>query len=244
MTVSRRQALAAGAAALPAVALTAAAQPPTTPARQSGQPGTQPGQDPFLAACLLHGGKRQIEVCRFAQPKITDAEVKAFAQAEIDEHETMKADLAKMGYQPPAPTGAAADGIRPAGATDGQPGRMGGASVSVGKAAFGPELSRAVLIDAEVHDTCIANAKAALQKCEQKGKAKFDKAFVGDQYHTHMGLKDKVTTFQKHASQEMQPGLAKALGVIEQHLATCEKLMEKLEQQAMRDGSTPRRSDR
>lgn len=250
MTVSRRQALVAGAAALPAAAL--AAQQPQAQPRAGTQPAAGMSEDPFLAACLLLGGKRQIEVCRFAQPKLQDAEVKQFSQAEIDEHETMKAELAKLGYQPPAP-GGAVGGVIPAGGTDatggaaagGQPGqpaqgRMGGAAVTVGKAAFGPELSRAVMVDAEVHDTCINNTKQALAKCEQKGKGHFDKAFVGDQLHTHMGLKDKVQTFQKHASQEMQPGLQKALGIIEQHIATCEKLMEKCERQVMAEMKTTR----
>jgi len=94
-------------------------------------------------------------------------------------------------------------------------------------------VSQVVAIENEVIDTCIANTKAQLAKCEQKGKASLDKGFIGDQLHAHMGLLDKVTTFQKHATQEMQPELKKAEGIIRQHIATCEKLMEKLEPMAM-----------
>ena len=226
MSMTRRNALVAGAAALPAAAL--AAQPPA--GGRDGQPSQGMGADPFLAVCVLGGGKRQIEVCRFAQPKLKTEDVKAFCQAEIDEHEGLKADLAKLGYQPPAPATAPANGVQPAGGRGDT-----GAAVSVGKHTFTPAVSTVVMIDTEVVETCIANTKQALSKCEAKGQTKFEKAFIGDQLHEHMGLLDKVTTFQRHASQEMQPALKKAEATIRQHIATCEQLMEKLEMTAMKE---------
>jgi len=106
-------------------------------------------------------------------------------------------------------------------------------SFSIATTWLTPGVSVVLMIENEVIDTCIANTRAQLTKCEQKGKASFDKGFIGDQLHEHMGLLDKVTTFQKHATQEMQPELKKAEGIIRQHIATCEKLMEKLEPVAL-----------
>jgi len=248
MTVTRRNALFAGVASLPAATLllgTAKGQTPAQPGRQ------QLGEDPLLAACLLNDGRRQIEVCQFAKQRCQNEDVKAFAQAEIDEHEKIKADLAKFGYQPP--TSAQGQGGAAAGQPQqGQPVQQvggftpQGTTVSVGRVMLTPGVSQFVTIESEVVDTCIANAKQGLTKKEQeKGKLKMEKAFIGDQLHTHYGLLDKVTTFKKHATPEMMPVLDQGEQIIRQHIATCERIMEKLDM--MKDdrgaGGTERRND-
>lgn len=242
MTVTRRNALIAGVAGLPAAALllgSVKGQPPGQP----GQPGRLPlGEDPLLAACLLNCGRRQIEVCGFAKDRCQSEDVKAFAQAEIDEHEKVKADLAKFGYQPPTPGGSAAQ-------PSGQPVQQAGAvvpqgnTISVGRVFLTPGVSQFVTIESEVVDTCIANAKQRLTKCEQeKGKHKLEKAFIGDQLHEHYGLLDKVTVFKKHATPEILPVLDQGEQIIRQHIATCERLKEKL--MAMKDDrGADRRND-
>jgi hypothetical protein len=239
MTMTRRNALLAGAASLPAATLLLGTARGQTP----GQPGRQTlGEDPLLAACLLNDGRRQIEVCQFAKLRCQDEDVKAFAQAEIDEHEKVKADLGKFGYRPATPaagSGAAAGGqpVQQAGAFVPQ-----GNLVSVGRVTLAPGVSQLVTIESEVVDACIASAKQWLTNKEQRGKLKLDKAFIGDQLHAHHGLLDKVTVFKKHATPEVMPVLDQGEQIIRQHIATCERIMEKLE--AMKDGQGAGGSDR
>jgi len=101
MTVSRREALILG-AAVPVSGLVLTSARGQVPQQQ--QPGGQGyGEDPILSACLLIDGRKQIEICRWAKERAKADDVKAFAQAEIDEHEKIKADLKRLGFEYPAP---------------------------------------------------------------------------------------------------------------------------------------------
>lgn len=217
--VSRREALTAGAGLLAAggLAAVATAQPP-------GAPGAMaPGVDPMMALCLLATGRKQIEVCRFALTKLQNADAKAFAQAEIDEHEHIKARLAQLGYQYPAnipATPAGGGGVVQAGA----------APMMLGRIAMPPGMAAWVPVEHALSEQCIATEKSELGKHEG---AKFDMAFIGGQLHAHYGLFDRGVTFRKFASQPMAPVLDEARPVIERHIATCKELKEKLA--AMKD---------
>lgn len=132
-TISRRDVLSAGVTAIPLLGLAGAvsAQQPPRTTEGTGNPNTAsaPGgmaamTDAPLAACVLIKGKKQIEVCNFALPKIQDADVKAFAQDEINEHETLKKKLQGLGYDAPTPVGGVAP--RGAGAQPGGDSRPGG----------------------------------------------------------------------------------------------------------------------
>lgn len=235
MTISRRQAIKAGVGTLPLLGLAgvAAAQQPGQPGQpgRPGRPAEQPGdagmmasQDPPLAACLLIKGKKQIEVCRFALEKLQDADAKAFAQAEIDEHETMKKKLQSLGYDFPAsPAGA---GVLPAGDT--ATGRPGAAppAVVVGRVTLPAGVAMLIDINREVGEQCVATARAELSKLEG---AKFDKRFIGCQLDAHYDLFDHGVVFRKHASAQLAPALDEARKVIEAHIATCKQIMEKLD---------------
>lgn len=240
MSVSRRSLLLAG-AVLPLSALPAAAQTPARPGGsqpQSGGATPTAGEDPLLAACMLIGGRKQIENCTYAKDKLTTDDAKKFAQAEIDEHMKNKADLKKLGYDYPvlpAARGAAepkptdppkpSDPPRPADANN-------PVTVSVGGGRQLPVEAAALLaVDHEVADQCIVNYR---KEMGQLSGLKLDKRFVGHQLDEHMALKDKVQTYRRHASKEMQPVLDDGLKVIETHIATCKELMQKLD--GMKDG--------
>jgi len=100
MTVSRREALVLG-AAVPVSGLFLASARGQAPQQMPGGQGY--GEDPILSCCLLIDGRKQIEICRWVKEKAKSDDVKAFAQAEIDEHEKIKADLRRLGFEYPAP---------------------------------------------------------------------------------------------------------------------------------------------
>jgi predicted outer membrane protein len=110
MNVSRRELLIAGAVALPATGFWAVAGaqervPAAGPVPPAGPPATD---DPLLAAQLLIIGRKQIANCQFAQQHTQSADVRAFAEAEIREHQTIRARLLERGFQYPAAAPAAA----------------------------------------------------------------------------------------------------------------------------------------
>lgn len=223
MTVSRRDALLAG-AAVPASAwlLTAHAQPPGA-APAAGVPG----RDPIVAACQLIGGRKQIENCRFALEKLQNEDCRNFAKAEIEEHETIKKKMADMGITYPVqPAGRGAGGAAPPAGGDAaapQP-----VTVSVGKLPLPPGAADGIVLDHEIAEQCIANYR---KEMEPLTGAKLDKRFVGHQLDTHLELKDKGQVFFRNASPAMKPVFAEGLKIIEAHIATCKQLMEKLEAQ-------------
>jgi predicted outer membrane protein len=235
--------LAAGAAALPALGLGIAH------ARQEAAAKVA-SEDPMLAAELLIGGMEQIEKSRFALGRTQNADVKQFAQAEIDEHETVKRKLQGLGYAYPAAAGAAAAGATPGGAAnsatsspapaqgvaagaDAAHGHAHGAAVSVGRASIPAPAANMVMVCDEVARHCVATAKSELGQLQG---IKLDKRYIGDQLSAHYGLFSKVTTFQKHASQEMQPVLAEGLKIIQTHIASLKGIMDKLDAQQTAQG--------
>lgn len=232
MSISRRDAMIAAVPAAALLATAAGAQTSTTRRVGGGRAvNAGPGgmnEDPLLAAKLLGGGKRQIEVCTFAKTLTKNAEVLKFLQAEIDEHETIKAKVKQQfGFEPPMPAVAAA----PAPAA--QPGVMPAPMIMIGTVTVSPPASNLLMVDSEIVDQCIANYKAKMPK---KSGLKLDKAIIGDQLHEHGALQDKVQVFMRHASAAMQPVLKEGLAIIVAHIAKCEEIMEMLD--GMKDDGT------
>jgi len=263
MTVSRREALVLG-AAVPVSGLFLASARGQAPQQMPGGQGY--GEDPILACCLLIDGRKQIEVCRWAKEKAKSDDVKAFAQAEIDEHEKIKTDLRRLGFEYPAPPQFGNQfqqgGQFPQnGQPSAQPGpgqtvtatqavtgapqligfqQQGPRMIAVGRLLLPPGLVEIVGLSHEVADQCVANAKAGLEK--KAGEGKFDKAFVGMQLHEHYGLLDKCQVFEKHSTDRMREVLQQGRPIIERHIATLESLCQKLEGGG-RNGDTNRRDN-
>ena len=222
MTISRRDALFAGAAALPAVGLLAHAARAQSPVVATGGTAIVP-EDPLLAACLFGFGKRQIAVSRFAKTLSKMEAVQDFLTAEIHEHETIKAELEKLGYAPPNPA------ARPVGGTAANPVVP---VVAVGKVVIPAPGSQQIEIASEVVDQCIGNYKMRAQKLSG---LKLEKCIIGDQLHTHYTLQDNALVFGKHASPTMMPTLKAGLAIINAHIVKLESLMEKLDGMGMTD---------
>jgi hypothetical protein len=240
MSLSRREILALGAVAAPAGLLLA--QPPTvSPPPRPGIPpaGTPPtrvpsGRDPLLAACLLIGGRVQTEVCQWAQTRLTSEDVKAFCKAEIDHQETAKARLKEFGFDyPTRSTGVAlASGTADTGGVVQAGGLPRVEMVSIGRIALPGAASEMVHIEHEVAEQCLKTFKEMMGK---KSGVKFDKAFVGCQLSAHIGMKDKLEVFQRHASESMKPVLAECLTHINRDIETLETLMARMDTTLERD---------
>ncbi|WP_439625491.1 hypothetical protein [Gemmata sp.] len=160
---------------------------------------------------LLIGGRKQIANCTFALTKLQSDGAKAFARAEIAEHETLKKTFQGLGYDYP---------VRPAPGT--QPDRPAAWLVASGGAPLPVEAAGMVAVDHEVADQCIANYRREMDAFSGR---EFDKRFIGHQLDEHLALLDKVQTFRRHASPEASAVLAEGQKTIETHIATLKKLM-------------------
>ena len=180
----------------------------------SAQPAAQPlamPKDPLLAPCLLIGGRKQIENSSYALKKLQSDDAKAFARAEIAEHEAIKKNLKELGYDYPV---TALPGSQP-----GQPPAW---VVTAGSAKLPLEAAGMVAVDHEVADQCIANYRREMEPLTGRD---FDKRFIGNQLDEHLTLLDKVQTFRRHASPKMEAVLADGQKTIETHIATLKNLM-------------------
>jgi len=216
--VSRREILSWGATALPASALLA-----TTAWAQNRQPPGVAGAaaanpDPLLAAQLLIVGRKQIGKCQLAAKRLQSEEARNFAQAEIEEHQTIQARLKELGFTYPSSAGAQT--------TAGRVQPLAG-DVTVGNSPLPLGAAPMILVEHEIADQCLATFKAVNDRREG---ADLDRAFIGDQLFAHYALFDQATVFRKHASEQMQPVLEEGLPIIQRHIATLEKLMAGLAQ--------------
>ena len=229
MSLSRREILALGAVAAPAGLLLAQPLPGPRPLPAGTQPTRTPaGRDPLLAACLLIGHRGQVEACQWAMTRLTNDEAKAFAKAEIEEQEAIKAKLKEFGFDYPARASGMALAAPPADAGGVVP--AGGLPrvemVAVGRIALPGAASELFHIEHEVAEECLKTFKEMMGK---KSGAKFDKAFVGCQLAAHLGMKDKGTVFARHASESLRPVLTEGLTRVNRDIETLEALMAKMD---------------
>jgi hypothetical protein len=105
MSVSRRELLFAG-AALPVTGLWFAArgQEPQIPTASNRNVAAGLSEDPPLAAMLLIEGRKQIANSQVAVRQAQNADVRAFATAEIEEHQRLADRLTARGLQFPTVT--------------------------------------------------------------------------------------------------------------------------------------------
>ncbi|MDB5385620.1 MAG: hypothetical protein JWM11_1266, partial [Planctomycetaceae bacterium] len=82
-------------------------------------------------------------------------------------------------------------------------------------------------IERELAQQCLMSSKAVL---EEKSGPEFDKCFVGQQIAKHMGMRDKLIVYQRHASAELSEVFAAGQKKTEEHLAMAKDLMKSLEQ--------------
>lgn len=137
----------------------------------------------------------------------------------------------QQGGQPPAQPGPGQT-VTAAQALTGTPQlagtQQGPKMIAVGRLLLPPGLAEMVQIATEVADTCIANAKAGLEKKASDGR-RFDRAFVGAQLFAHHGELDKLQVFEKHSTDRLREVLHRCRPTCEQQISTLEGIMKKLD---------------
>ncbi len=184
-----------------------------------------------------------IEKSRWALDKLTSADTKAFAKAEIEEHEAIATRLKEFGLEyPTLPFSEDERDLIPAGGgteareqkaddrDDSTPIR-----VVSGRIIFPSECSEMIACERAVGEECIKSYRENMGK---KTGTKLDRAFVGEQLHAHLGLKDKVAVYRRAASENLEPVLSDGMRTIVRHIATLEDLMNKY------DGTRERSTDK
>jgi len=248
-----------------------AADPKAATADRGGPAGQTGHTDKMIANQLLEMSKGEVELANFALKRTQNEEVRRFAQQMIDEHTNFNNQLAKfaspelskdLGAQPPAPgtqPGATAPqlGSRPDRATP--PGRTPAAAAPArpGEPAAATELARPDTT-AAADRTDVAGGDPSVQICEDISKqigsslqrelgkyqgSDFDRAYVGQQFWSHVIFVGAAKGAEKHVSQDLQQLLNQGATTGEKHLEHCRTLIRDLSANVARGTSetTPRR---
>jgi predicted outer membrane protein len=227
--------------------------PAAAPQQARPQTRTQasPQTDGQLAACLIVDNHNEIALAQLAQQRAQDAEVKAFAQRLMQDHEKFVARLQQFaaagGYDIPRPSAAGArevqrarpdldDPNRPRPAAPGNPQTPRGEAAAPAQPAApagrpiaaGPGLD-IVRLKQELGEKSLASTRQAL---EEKPESEFDKCFLIQQGMAHMMMQDTLEVFANHASGELRAALEDAQKTTKSHLETAKKLAERLEKTA------------
>jgi predicted outer membrane protein len=210
--LSRRHMLVAG---LPIAGLAAVA----LSQNRRGSGGSSEIMDPAIAARLLINGYKQITVCELALDGIRDREVARFAEAEIREHEGLRDQLQRRGFD-----------YEVAGADPRQPTRESTERILPARFAFAdsapPSGAMMVLrVDHEVAQQCIATQRVEMARLRGDD---FDRRFVEHQLDAHYDLFDQVNTYRLHSSEDFVALLGDARYVIERHMSWCKEMRAQL----------------
>jgi predicted outer membrane protein len=173
--------------------------------------------DEQLAAVMHSGCRNEMEIAKFALPKLNSDAAKQFAERIIKEHQAEGEKLDKLAgqYHP----GEAATTFEPHAKLEF--GRLkleaGGSTVRAGGEG-NPHVNAHldwVDIQQQIANQCLASAKAELQQYEGKH---FDEAFMGMQIASHLKIVDQLKVFQNYASSNFRSQIDSALQTAENHL--------------------------
>jgi predicted outer membrane protein len=81
------------------------------------------------------------------------------------------------------------------------------------------------MLHKEIAEQCLADTKHELDK---KDGDKFDECFIGLQIAKHAAMKEKLTVFERHSTQELAQLFAEGKETTQKHLKKAEKIMEDL----------------
>lgn len=193
---------------------------PAQPRTQPGQP--QPGQqltrqggqmssaDQQVAALIFACCHNEVEISKFAQPKLQSAEARAFAEKMVTDHtpdcESYQRWAGKQAAGVALTTGDEAPAAERRVAHPG-----GGADWTA--------------IHEQVAKQCLASTKQELGRHQGND---FDKCFMGHQLAGHMKMQDELKVLRNHVSPELQQQIDKSLQVVQGHLQEARQVMEQL----------------
>jgi predicted outer membrane protein len=192
-------------------------RPATRPIAKPAQRGTAVSmRDQDLAHCIAGANRNEVELAKFASAKLESKGAKEFAQTMIKDHtkgwETFSKFDSQTAAKPTVKIDVATEPAdeRPVATTD----------IRVAGDKVGLNWRQ---IHEEIGQKCLASAKKELDRYEGTD---FDKAYLGHQVAAHMQMLDMLQVFEKHASQDLQSEIAKAIDVTEDHLNRARELMD------------------
>lgn len=242
------------------------AEPRATSTTAGGPAGQMAHTDKMIANQLLEMSKGEVELANFALKRTQNEDVRRFAQQMIDEHTNFNNQLAKfaspelskdLGGQSPTPGTQPGRPGRPEATTP--PGRTApaaGAPARPGETtAAAPQPGQPGAPGAA---TDIAGNDPNVQICEDISKqigssvekelaqyqgSDFDRAYVGQQFWSHVIFVGAAKGAEKHVSQDLQQVLNQGATPGEKHLEHCRKLIRDLSANVARGNNetTPRR---
>jgi|GEM_PF-2821912 len=220
MDLSRRNALALGAAAIPAASAMFFAQP------VNGQePLTEAGvlavRDPLLAAHMLIDGFKQISKCRIALELASLDDTRDFLALEVREHQNIRNELRLLGFTYPTRR----DELTPV-------------IMMVGRLALAPVPSDMISIEHQVAEESVDNFEEVLLQLEG---VEIDRFVLSDQLFAHYTLLNRAEAFSRVASDNLQPLLSAGLRTIRKHLTQIGSLANRIDRLAGRVEVVPRR---
>lgn len=256
----------------PSTQNTPSTQKATPQAQPTPQSRTEPAQasnkhdDAFLATWVLTMNNNEVSLSQLAQQKAQNAEVKAFAQKMVSDHQGAAQKLQPFagtsgissgsigGATGPGgervsgtnPTGRPTEGAAQTPTGSGQTGRPveGGQTGRPVEASSGGTDSTGnfnhIAVVQEVGRQCLASSQKEL---EQKQGLEFDRCYMGMAVGMHMGMNDLLTVFQNHASGELKTALADAQRTVQQHLEEAKQIAKRLEGASLGAGKSPSQSE-
>ena len=186
------------------------ALPGQTGQKQLPQQGGQNSAADQQIAALIYGCcHNEVEISKFAQPKLQSPAARAFAEKMVSHHtadcESYQRWAGKAGDSALRPDGDAA--ARPATAV-----RTGG----------GPDWNK---IHEQIAQQCLESAKQELGRYQG---SEIDHAFMGHQLGGHMKLQVELKVLRDHVSPELQQQIDKTLQMVQAHLQEARQIKEQL----------------
>ncbi len=222
----------------------AAAQETRPSAPATTQPGVQvqghQNADQQIATIIAGCNRNEVEIAKFALPKLQSSEAKEIATTLIKDHTAAADKFAKWAGQAANHNTGIRSGVREGGVDrpegkreERREERREGARTEANPAAAPntPATARAAMtsglnwlaVHQEMGEECLASCKKELSRYEGND---FDKAFLGHQIAGHMKSAVELKVFRRHASSELATEIDEALATTETHLKHIRATME------------------
>jgi predicted outer membrane protein len=192
--------------------------------------------DQQIAACIAGAAQNEIEIAKFAEPRLQTEEAMEFAQRMVREHtpgfEALKqraGELATTLRTSPVLDEAAA--VRRDTAPGAEPRVAPGVPVpgvpAPGAPATGAPTAGLdwISIHQQIAEQCLASVKKELASLQGTD---IDKAFIGMQCLAHLELIDKLKVLRNYASNELRQNIDQELQLANTHLTQAKQIKEQL----------------
>lgn len=201
----------------------------------SPQKGQWKNPDHCFASCVALGNQEEVALGQIGAKTSSNEDVKKFAEMLVKDHtmyltklQKFAPEASKAGYLGTDKEEASVDerkAVRQVAATDDADTDT---KVQTAEGKSPKHAARDMQqVERELAVQCLTSSKEAL---EEKSGAEFDKCFIGMQIAKHMGMRDKLIVYQRHASSELAPLFAAGQKKTEEHLAKAKEIMKSLEQ--------------